>query len=120
MEKTDSTKLKESDGELDESPPTRGNGNPILIRSAYLVQLCKPKKKGSLNLVDSKSEDNDNDAEDSSGPMLRVSQYEFLDVHVHFSVCELTEVHKNAIRAVRKIKYFVARRKFQVNTGFLV
>ena len=25
----------------------------------------------------------------------------------------LTEIHKNAIRAIRKIKYFVARRKFQ-------
>lgn len=32
-----------------------------------------------------------------------------------FSVCELTDVHKNAIRAIRKIKYFVARKKFQVN-----
>lgn len=28
-------------------------------------------------------------------------------------ITELTEVHKNAIRAIRKIKYFVARRKFQ-------
>lgn len=26
---------------------------------------------------------------------------------------ELTEAHKNAIRAIRKIKYFVARRQFQ-------
>uniref|UniRef100_A0A914E344 Potassium voltage-gated channel subfamily KQT member 1 n=1 Tax=Acrobeloides nanus TaxID=290746 RepID=A0A914E344_9BILA len=88
-EKNDGLKLKESDGEVDDSPPAR-------------AQLCNPKKKGSLNLVDSKSEDNDNDGDDSSGPLLRVGH-----------VCELTEIHKNAIRAVRKIKYFVARRKFQ-------
>ena len=29
------------------------------------------------------------------------------------SIVSLTAAHKNAIRAVRKIKYFVARRKFQ-------
>ncbi|CAD6193797.1 unnamed protein product [Caenorhabditis auriculariae] len=28
-------------------------------------------------------------------------------------VCELTEAHRNAIKAIRKVKYFVARRKFQ-------
>ena len=28
-------------------------------------------------------------------------------------IFRLTEVHRNAIRAIRKIKYFVARRKFQ-------
>lgn len=28
-------------------------------------------------------------------------------------VTHLTDVHRNAIRAIRKIKYFVARRKFQ-------
>uniref|UniRef100_A0A8R1DRU9 Potassium voltage-gated channel subfamily KQT member 1 n=2 Tax=Caenorhabditis japonica TaxID=281687 RepID=A0A8R1DRU9_CAEJA len=28
-------------------------------------------------------------------------------------VCELTEAHRNAIRAIRKVKYFVARRRFQ-------
>lgn len=30
-------------------------------------------------------------------------------IHWH----RLTDVHRNAIRAIRKIKYFVARRKFQ-------
>ncbi|CAI5440572.1 unnamed protein product [Caenorhabditis angaria] len=28
-------------------------------------------------------------------------------------ICDLTEAHRNSIRALRKIKYFVARRKFQ-------
>lgn len=32
---------------------------------------------------------------------------------IFFSIRRLTEAHRNAIRAIRKIKYFVARRKFQ-------
>uniref|UniRef100_A0A0N5AIQ9 Potassium voltage-gated channel subfamily KQT member 1 n=1 Tax=Syphacia muris TaxID=451379 RepID=A0A0N5AIQ9_9BILA len=32
---------------------------------------------------------------------------------IDFSVSELTEAHKNSIRALCKVKYFVARRKFQ-------
>ena len=31
-----------------------------------------------------------------------------------FFIYRLTEAHKTAIRVLRKIKYFVARRKFQV------
>ncbi|KAK4304174.1 hypothetical protein Pmani_023867 [Petrolisthes manimaculis] len=39
-----------------------------------------------------------------------------IDEHQGFTsplLSRLTEVHRNAIRAIRKIKYFVARRKFQ-------
>ena len=34
-------------------------------------------------------------------------------------ICSLTDKHRNAIRMVRKIKYFVARRKFQQVAGCL-
>uniref|UniRef100_A0A915DLJ4 Potassium voltage-gated channel subfamily KQT member 1 n=1 Tax=Ditylenchus dipsaci TaxID=166011 RepID=A0A915DLJ4_9BILA len=82
-------KLKESDGEVEtgDSPPTRSQG-------------CNPRKKGSL--FDSKSDDAENEPEEVASPLIKISH-----------VCELTEHHKNAIRAIRKIKYFVARRKFQ-------
>lgn len=32
---------------------------------------------------------------------------------IKYKNSRLTEAHRNAIRAIRKIKYFVARRKFQ-------
>ncbi|KAL2729265.1 potassium voltage-gated channel subfamily KQT member 1 isoform X11 [Vespula squamosa] len=36
-----------------------------------------------------------------------------IDIEEPQRVTTLTEAHRNAIRAIRKIKYFVARRKFQ-------
>lgn len=36
-----------------------------------------------------------------------------LFTHTIIIYFRLTDVHRNAIRAIRKIKYFVARRKFQ-------
>ncbi|XP_043192967.1 potassium voltage-gated channel subfamily KQT member 1-like isoform X2 [Amphibalanus amphitrite] len=36
-----------------------------------------------------------------------------IDIEEPQGLTSLTEAHKNAIRAIRKIKYFVARRKFQ-------
>ena len=69
--------------------------------------LCGPRKKPSL-FSDSKSEDQCEEEQDETHtnstnfPITRIG-------HLY----ELTETHKNAIRAIRKIKYFVARRKFQ-------
>uniref|UniRef100_A0A7E4WAJ5 Potassium voltage-gated channel subfamily KQT member 1 n=1 Tax=Panagrellus redivivus TaxID=6233 RepID=A0A7E4WAJ5_PANRE len=83
-------KLKESDGEIEDSPPGRSP-----------AQGCNPKKKSSLNFFESKSEDADNDGEENH-PMTKITH-----------ICDLKDQHKNAIRAIRKIKYFVARRKFQ-------
>ncbi|KAL3122571.1 hypothetical protein niasHT_003107 [Heterodera trifolii] len=51
--------------------------------------------------VAQKSDDPD-DPSDANSPLIRVAH-----------VCELTDTHRIAIRAIRKIKYFVARRKFQ-------
>nr|CAD2154607.1 unnamed protein product [Meloidogyne enterolobii] len=72
----------------------------------FILVLCGPRKKPSL-FFDSKSEDNCFEEQEephinSSLPLMRIGH-----------VCELTETHKNAIRAIRKIKYFVARKKFQ-------
>ncbi|KAI6179348.1 KQT-like 1 [Aphelenchoides besseyi] len=76
-------RLKESDGEEEATGRSQG---------------CNPRKKPSL--FDSKSEDAENGDEECLS-LTKISH-----------VCELTDVHRNAIRAIRKIKYFVARRKF--------
>ncbi|KAF7632893.1 Potassium voltage-gated channel subfamily KQT member 1 [Meloidogyne graminicola] len=64
--------------------------------------FCGSLKKSSL--LDSKSEYQyeENDESINSFTLTKIAH-----------ICELTETHKNAIRAIRKIKYFVARRKFQ-------
>uniref|UniRef100_A0A0K0FQB1 Potassium voltage-gated channel subfamily KQT member 1 n=1 Tax=Strongyloides venezuelensis TaxID=75913 RepID=A0A0K0FQB1_STRVS len=59
------------------------------------------KKKGSI--FDGKSEEFDGDGEDNIVTSVMTFRH----------ISELTETHKNAIRAIRKIKYFVARRQFQ-------
>uniref|UniRef100_A0A915ASJ1 Potassium voltage-gated channel subfamily KQT member 1 n=1 Tax=Parascaris univalens TaxID=6257 RepID=A0A915ASJ1_PARUN len=73
-----------SDGEIDEA-------------------RCQARGK-KCNLFDMKWEgiDQEIEAEENSSASHKIAH-----------VCELTETHKNAIRAIRKIKYFVARRKFQ-------
>ncbi|KAI6226214.1 KQT-like 1 [Aphelenchoides fujianensis] len=75
-------RLRESDGE--EDSPGRSQG-------------CNPRKKASL--FDSKSEEAQE--EEECVVLTKISH-----------ICDLTDKHKNAIRAIRKIKYFVARRKF--------
>ncbi|CAJ0945751.1 unnamed protein product, partial [Mesorhabditis belari] len=51
---------------------------------------------------DSLIENEDDGVDSSPGITLKISH-----------ICELTETHRNAIRAIRKIKYFVSRKKFQ-------
>uniref|UniRef100_F1L0Q6 Potassium voltage-gated channel subfamily KQT member 1 n=1 Tax=Ascaris suum TaxID=6253 RepID=F1L0Q6_ASCSU len=76
-----------SDGEIDEAALAR----------------CHARGK-KCSLFDTKWEgiDQEIEAEENSSASHKIAH-----------VCELTETHKNAIRAIRKIKYFVARRKFQ-------
>jgi hypothetical protein len=45
--------------------------------------------------------------------MTSIEQHVNISSHSNKFSCRLTEAHRNAIRAIRKIKYFVARRKFQ-------
>ncbi|CEF59303.1 Potassium voltage-gated channel, KQT-like subfamily, member 1 [Strongyloides ratti] len=61
-----------------------------------------PKKK--LSSLDNKNEEFEGEGEENN-------DLQSLTTFRHIN--ELTEAHKNAIRAIRKIKYFVARRQFQ-------
>ncbi|CAK5079369.1 unnamed protein product [Meloidogyne enterolobii] len=100
QQKSDSGPDKHVEGEAKNTPENDSPSSPTFR------MLCGPRKKPSL-FSDSKSEDNCFEEQEephinSSLPLMRIGH-----------VCELTETHKNAIRAIRKIKYFVARKKFQ-------
>ncbi|KAK0395447.1 hypothetical protein QR680_001282 [Steinernema hermaphroditum] len=60
-----------------------------------------------------KSKDSDCEMEESKNSNFRESTEANGGIMKITHVCELTNAHRNAIRAIRKIKYFVARRKFQ-------
>ena len=59
--------------------------------------------------------DSDLDDLDEGESQPRWTRCKTLDVcdQSNLLLCSLTDKHRNAIRMVRKIKYFVARRKFQ-------
>ena len=48
--------------------------------------------------------------------LMTASQFNILSFLDDLPICRLTEAHKAAIRVIRKIRYFVARRNFQVST----
>lgn len=81
----------------------------------FLVH-CGLLKKGSF--FDSKSDDAENDGYEGLcikrfSQLVTLNQRDLkIKILLLVSVHELTNVHRNAIRAIRKIKYFVARRKF--------
>jgi hypothetical protein len=71
--------------------------------------LCGTLKKQSL-FFDSYNKSDGDQCEEQDEPTTMAANAPLMKI-AH--ICELTEKHKNAIRAIRKIKYFVARRKFQ-------
>lgn len=100
QKQSDNDSNKQAEGEINNTPENDSPSSPTFR------MLCGPRKKPSL-FTDSKSEDNCYEEQDetqtnTSLPLMRIGH-----------VCDLTETHRNAIRAIRKIKYFVARRKFQ-------
>lgn len=87
-----------------EEEPTADEEEAAVQRQP-LKLLCGPRKKSSPAFSDARSEGGEEQEESNAtanAPLTKISH-----------ICELTETHKNAIRAIRKIKYFVARRKFQ-------
>ncbi|XP_055693734.1 potassium voltage-gated channel subfamily KQT member 1-like isoform X4 [Lutzomyia longipalpis] len=78
--------------------PNRNKREKEVSRGIFTSQTSSVTEVASDEVEQSEQMEQDQEGDDDAEPA---------------RVTSLTETHKNAIRAIRKIKYFVARRKFQ-------
>lgn len=99
---------------------SRNPRNPVTCTLATLDRNLPPPIRGEINRPGRKSTPRErapgrNDSCYAVLPIPRSGDRGKADLKENLvpSISRLTEAHRNAIRAIRKIKYFVARRKFQ-------